>query len=133
MRIPDREIPTPDPNPETLPYWEAADCGTLLIRRCRACSKAHHYPRTICPVCFSAETEWQRASGRGVIYSFSVMRQAVAPYVIAYVTLDEGPTMMTNIVDANIDAIAIGQAVTVVFKNTEGGRKIPMFAPVAAS
>lgn len=129
MRIQDRKIPAPETNPETLPYWEAADRGELVIRRCRSCGKAHHYPRTICPLCFSPETEWQTASGRGVIYSYSVMRLAGGHYVVAYVTLEEGPTMMTNIVDTDVEAISIGQPVNVVFKTTESGPKIPMFAP----
>ncbi|HEY2272672.1 MAG TPA: OB-fold domain-containing protein, partial [Jatrophihabitantaceae bacterium] len=65
------------------------------------------------------------------IYTFSVMRRAKEPYTIAYVTLAEGPTMMTNLVDCDFDKISIGQAVTVVFKETEGGPPVPMFAPAA--
>jgi uncharacterized OB-fold protein len=69
------------------------------------------------------------ASGHGTIYSYSVFRRAPIPYVIAYVTLAEGPTMMTNIVDCDLDAIRIGQAVRVAFKPTDGGPPVPMFAP----
>jgi uncharacterized OB-fold protein len=58
------------------------------------------------------------------------MRQAKIPYAIAYVTLDEGPTMMTNIVETDLDAIRIGQRVRVVFVPTEGGAPVPMFRPV---
>ena len=73
-----------------------------------------------------------RRPATGVIYTFSVTRRgAGAPYCIAYVTLDEGPTLMTNIVDADLDAVRIGQRVQVVFKKSEGGSSIPMFTPLA--
>ena len=99
------------------------------MKFCRACGEGHHYPRALCPHCFSDQTEWRQASGKGVIYSFSVMRRAPVPYAIAYVTLEEGPTMMTNIVDCDLDAIRIGQRVTVVFKPSDGGPPVPMFKP----
>jgi len=57
------------------------------------------------------------------------MRRAPVPYAIAYVTLAEGPTMMTNLVDCDLDAIKIGQAVKLVFKPSEGGSPVPMFTP----
>ena len=125
----ERKIPAPPTNPEIQPFMEAAVAGRLLIKRCTACNQPHYYPRTICPFCQSDRTEWQQASGRGTIYSFSVMRRVPAPYALAYVTLDEGVTMMTNIVDCDLDAIRIGQAVQVVFKPTDGGAPVPMFRP----
>lgn len=124
-----RILPTPEPNPETKAYWDAAQNGKLLVRRCTACGRAHAYPRALCPFCFSDKTEWREASGRGKIYSFSVMHRAPMPYAIAYVTLAEGPTMMTNIVDCAFDAIAIGMDVKAVFRPTENGGALPMFAP----
>src|SRR5262245_38803556 len=132
MKFPARPIPAPEPNPETQPFWDAASRGELLLRRCRQCGEAHYYPRTICPFCASDDTAWERASGDGVIYSFSVMRQAPVPYVIAYVTLTEGPTMMTNLVEADADAIRIGQPVRVTFQPTEGGPPVPVFRLVDA-
>ena len=68
-------------NSESKPYWEGAAKGQLLIRTCNACGKAHYYPRTICPHCFSEDTAFVEASGSGVIYSYSVTRQAKPPYV----------------------------------------------------
>ncbi len=129
MSGPHRSIPAPEPNPETQAFWDAAGRGELLIRRCRGCGEAHFYPRTICPFCGSDDTAWEQSSGGGTIYSFSVMRQAAQPYAIAYVTLDEGPTMMTNIVDADLDAIRIGQRVRLVFSPTDGGAPVPTFRP----
>jgi uncharacterized OB-fold protein len=125
----ERKLPAPVASPETQAYWDAATQGKLLVRRCTACGEAHHYPRTICPFCFSDKTEWITASGKGTVYSYSVMRRAPVPYVMAYVTLAEGPSMMTNIVDCDVDAVRIGQTVTVVFKPTDGGPPLPMFTP----
>ena len=129
MATAERKIPAPQPNPETKAFWEGAAQGRLLLKKCLACSQVHYYPRAICPFCGSDRTEWQQASGRGSIYSWSVMRRAEVPYAIAYVTLEEGVTMMTNIVDCDLDGIRIGQRVRVVFKPTEGGPPVPAFTP----
>ena len=129
MAASQRKIPAPQPNPETKAFWDAAAQGTLLLKKCRACGELHYYPRAICPFCFSDDTAWQAASGAGTIYSYSVMRRAPAPYVIAYVTLAEGVTMMTNIVDCNIESVRIGQSVRLVFKPSDGGPPVPMFTP----
>ena len=123
----ERSIIAPLPFPETKPYWEAAAQGKLLLKHCVACGADHFYPRALCPFCFSDKTEWREAAGSGTIYSFSVMRRADVPYAIAYVTLAEGPTIMTNIVDCDLDAIRIGQRVRLVFKPAENGQLVPMF------
>jgi uncharacterized OB-fold protein len=116
-------------NPETKPFRDAAAQGKLLVPRCRHCGRHHWYPRAICPFCMSTDLEWLEASGKGEIYSFSVMRVAKPPYAIAYVTLDEGPRMMTNIVDADFDALRIGQKVVVTFVESEPGLPAPFFRP----
>ena len=127
MTMAERKLPAPQASPETQPYWDGAAQGKLMVKRCAACGEHHHYPRALCPFCFSDRTEWREASGNGVIYSYSVMRRAPEPYAIAYVTLAEGPTMMTNIVDCDFDRLAIGQKVKAVFKPTDGGPPLPMF------
>jgi len=129
MATPERKIPAPEANPETRSFWEAAAQGRLLIKKCASCGRVHFYPRAICPFCGSDKTEWVPASGRGTVYSYSVMRRVPVPYALAYVTLEEGVSMMTNIVDCDLEAIRIGQPVTVVFKPTEGGPPVPMFRP----
>ena len=129
MTAAERKIDAPQPAPETKTFWDAAAAGRLLIKRCAACGESHYYPRSICPFCGSDRTEWRDASGRGTIYTYSVMRRAPVPYAIAYVTLEEGVSMMTNIVDCDLDAIRIGQKVRVVFKPSEGGPPVPMFTP----
>jgi uncharacterized OB-fold protein len=124
-----RTYPAPAVTPETKPYWDAAAQGRLLVKRCTRCGEVHYYPRAICPFCLSDETQWQASPGTGTVYSFSVMRRAPVPYAIAFVTLDEGVTMMTNIVDTDLDAIHIGQRVKVLFHPTDGGPPVPVFTP----
>jgi len=124
-----RKIPAPIVTVETQAFWDAARAGRFVVPICAACGKAHWYPRAVCPFCASEKIEWQNASGRGTIYTYSVMRRAREPYVIAYVTLAEGPTMMSNIVDCDIDAVRVGQPVSVVFKETENGPPVAMFKP----
>ena len=130
MAAPERKIPAPEANPETKPFWDVAAEGRLLIKKCVTCGQVHFYPRAICPFCGSDKTEWVSASGRGTVYSYSVMRRVPIPYALAYVTLEEGVTMMTNIVDGDLDAIRIGQRMTVAFKPSEGGPPVPMFRPM---
>ena len=126
----ERKIPAPAVNPENKPWFDAAAEGRLLVKRCGDCGEYHHYPRAICPFCFSANTAWVEAKGTGSVHTYSVLRRGVpVPYCIAYVTLDEGVSMMTNIVDCDLDTVRIGQKVKVVFKPTEGGPPVPMFAP----
>ncbi len=125
-----RTIPDPLINPESKRWWDAAAGQRLLLGSCLDCGRKHFYPRALCPHCLSDRTEWIEARGEGVIYSYSVMRRgAPAPYAIAYVTLDEGVTVMTNLVDCDFDALAIGQRVRAVFRPSAGGATVPVFTP----
>jgi uncharacterized OB-fold protein len=126
----ERKISDTALNPGDEPYFEAAARGKLMLKKCTACNEVHHYPRALCPFCWSDKVEWVEAKGTGVIYTYSVTRRGgPVPYCIAYVTLDEGPKLMTNIVDTDLDTVKIGQRVKVVFKKSEGGTAIPMFTP----
>ena len=124
-----RDIPGPQPNPETQTFWEACNRGQFLLRQCKACGENHFPPRTICPFCFSDDTEWKETSGLATIYSFSIMRRlgGDGDYVLAYVTLDEGPTVMTNIVTDDLNAVGIGAKVRVNFAATDTGYELPVF------
>jgi len=126
-----RKLRAPEVNPETRPFWDAATEGRLLIKRCTACGEAHYYPRTICPFSGSPDTVWEASAGLGEIYTLSTLRRGPnAPFTLAYVTLDEGPTMITNITDCDHDTLAIGQRVRVRFVASDGGAPYPMFTPV---
>ena len=127
-----RTIAPTRPDPDTQPFWDAARKGRFLLRICRDCDEAHWFPRSLCPFCWSARTEWVPGSGLGRIYSWTVLRRVAEPYAIGYVTLDEGPRMLTNIIDCDLEQLAIGQRVGVVFVPTSDsdGPPVPMFRPV---
>lgn len=112
--------------PESLPFWQAAERGEFLGKRCVDCGKFHWYPRCVCPFC-GGGTGWQPMSGLGRLYAFSTLRRASPPYTVAVVELDEGPRMLTRLMDANPESLKIGVPVRVYFTRTEEGRKIPAF------
>lgn len=118
-------------NPGDQAYFDAAAAGKLMLGNCSDCGAHHHYPRALCPFCFSDKVQLAPAKGTGEIYSYSVSRRAgPIVYCIAYVKLDEGVTMLTNIVDCDLDTVKVGQKVKVTFRKTEGGVSMPVFAPV---
>ncbi|MBE2278225.1 MAG: OB-fold domain-containing protein [Rhodobacteraceae bacterium] len=120
--------PAPTPTPDSEPFWQAANCGELLIKHCEGCGQAHWYPRPNCPFCASDRTVWRKASGRGTIQSHCHLRRVADPYVLAYVTLEEGPTMMTNIIDCDPDSLKIGDPVTVSFiPSADPDQRVPVF------
>jgi uncharacterized OB-fold protein len=122
------KIPSPAVTPETTQFWSRANAGEFTVPQCRACGKYHWYPRANCPFCSSDRIELKPAKGSGTIYSFSVSRRAKDDsYVIAYVTLDEGVTMMTNIINADVKTLAIGQRVHLAMTASENGQQVPMF------
>ena len=131
------ELPTRAPavNPETKPFWDATAEGKLLLARCTDCNTVIWYPRNLCPECHGQSTEWFEASGQGEIYACTVTRRMggswgrAAPFVLAYVELDEGPRLMTNIIDCDPETVAIGQRVEVVFEATDEGPALPRFRP----
>ncbi len=130
MTFQQRSIPAPSVDPDTQDFWAAARNHKLLVGQCQDCGEYHYYPRHICPHCGSSKTSLIEASGNGTIYSFSVMRRAPIPFAIAYVSLAEGPIMMSNIVDCDFDQLAIGQAVKLVYVESEDdGPPVAMFTP----
>jgi uncharacterized OB-fold protein len=129
--MPDLPVFAPTVVPETKPYWDATAEGKILLPRCNGCGTVIWYPRTSCPECMSFDVSWFEASGRGTIYSFAVVRRQggawrdALPYVLAYVELEEGPRVLTNIVDT-ID-VQVGQAVEAVFVDTGEGNALVRF------
>jgi uncharacterized OB-fold protein len=132
---PSLPAPAPEVAAELRDFWAATGEGRLLLPRCTACGEAFWYPRPICPRCHSTDIEWEEASGAGTVYTFSIVRRGMgvyadAPYVLAYVDLAEGPRVMTNIVDCDVEAVEIGQPVELVFHRTADGNALPRFRPV---
>jgi uncharacterized OB-fold protein len=118
---PRADIPTIDP--ASAPYWAAAREGRLLIAKCASCQRVHHYPRALCPHCWSEDVAPVQASGRGTLYTFSTVyvndlepfRQRL-PYVAALVELDEGPRLMTTIEGADPADLRVGMPVVAGFR-----------------
>lgn len=125
----DRAIPAPALYADNNEFWDGAKRGELLLPVCAQCGP-YWYPRPYCAHCGKPRSEWRRASGRGTVYSLTITRRAgPVPYAVAYVTLEEGITVLTNLVDCDLDTVSIGDSVELVFKPSEGGPPIPMFKP----
>ncbi len=130
MLISEDAIRAPLRTPETEAFWDAASNKQLLYGDCRECGKPHYYPRRICPICFSTRVEWTESSGRATLYAFSLFRKGSPPYVSAWVTLDEGVAVLTNITDCDAGSLRIGDRVEVVFRPADDGQLTPLFRPV---
>jgi uncharacterized OB-fold protein len=120
----------------TQPFWEAARKGKLLIKRCRACGRAHFYPRTFCPSCWSEDVEWMEASGRGTLYTYSIVYKNDlppfpdrVPYIAAIIDLEEGPRMMSNVVDCPFEDLRVGMPLEVGFRQETDEVTVPVFRP----
>jgi uncharacterized protein len=125
--------PAPRPDPESAPFWAASLEGRLVIQHCAQCGHVQLYARAHCLVCRNP-VEWVEATGRGTVYSYTVIRQNFSrsfkhllPYVVALVDLDEGPRLMTNVVGCTPDDVRIGRAVRVRFEPVSEEAALPMF------
>lgn len=130
MQITQDEPRPPVRTPETDEFWNAANDGKLHYGFCRDCATPHYYPRRVCPFCMSEHVEWPVANGTGKIYAFSPARKGHPPYVLAWVTLDEGVSLITNITDCHSDMLSIGMSVSIVFRPAPDGQMVPLFRPV---
>jgi hypothetical protein len=127
----------PRPTPETEVYWEGCRKHELLLQRCTQCSEFQFYPRIICTNCASEDLEWVKGSGRGRVLTFAIVRRAVSeayaadvPYVVALIQLDEGPTMMSNVVQCDPETVKIGSPVQVIFEDWSEEISVPQFRPL---
>lgn len=123
-------------NEETRAFWEGCGRHELVLQRCRDCGAVQHRPRALCVSCLSDAIEHFVASGRGTVYTYTVTHQnqgpafrEAIPYVLAYVELEEGPRLLTNVVGCEPDAVRIGLPVQVEFVDTEGDLAVPRFRP----
>ena len=126
---------------ESEPFWRAAREGRFLIMHCRACGRSYFYPRRYCPRCWSDETEWCEASGRGTVYTYSIVRQNPAPpfsdwcpYAVVLVDLEEGVRVMANWDRAvELERLAVGLPVEVTFEAITEEISLPRFRPVSVN
>ena len=125
-----RNDPYVQSHPQTAAFWEAAADGRFLLPRCDACHRFHWYPRPFCPHCHGDSVQWVAGSGRGQVHAASRLHRKSGAYVVAYVQLDEGPIMLTNLLDCELADAPIGRAVRVVFRPAPEGRMLPMFVPL---
>ena len=128
--------PLPRPTPVSKEFWEGARRHELRIQRCSSCEEHVFYPRVVCPKCLADGLEWVTASGRGKVYSYTVVRRAMhpsfrpdVPYIYAVVELEEGPHMTTNIVGCSPDEVSVDMPVEVVFDNVTEEMTLVKFKP----
>ncbi len=131
------ERPLPHPSPLTRPFWEGAARRELWMQRCHACGHRVFYPRHLCPVCGGDQLPWERMSGGGTVFTYTVARKPThpafagrEPYVIAVVELDEGPKLTTNIVGIPPEDVSIGLRVRAAFEDV-GDVTLVQFEPEA--
>ncbi len=120
--------------PALEPYWAGALRGQLLLQRCQSCGTYRHPASDICPQCLASEHAWAAVSGRGTVYSFVIVRQALdrvweadVPYCVAIVALEEGPHVLSNITGVAMENVAVGLAVHVYFDQVSDTVALPKF------
>lgn len=132
------ERPLPTPTPETAHFWDGARAGELRLQRCDDCDHVYFPPRPFCPACASRAVSVFAASGRGRLESYVIShrphRAFEPPYAIALVALEEGPRMMSNIVECEQtpEALILDMPLEVVFEAQNDDITLPLFRPADA-
>lgn len=132
------EKPLPVKTPENAPYWESAKAHALKLPRCSSCGHFRHPPADHCSSCLSDEAEWREVSGRGTLYSFTIVHQRYdpsfadsLPYNIAVVELEEGPRLVSNVVDVDNQSLRVGMPLTITYDDITDEFTLPKFRPDA--
>jgi uncharacterized OB-fold protein len=129
------KIPVPVPTPETEHFWTGAKAGQLKLQRCSECSEVYFPPRPFCPACASRSVSVFDASGKATLYSYVINQRPHpafdGPYSIAVVELEEGPRMMTNIVNVEQtpEALVLDMPLEVIFERLNEVISLPYFQP----
>lgn len=132
MAAPRNPLHAPIVFPGDEPFWEAARQGQLLGKHCPACDRLHYYPRMHCPLCGHRETQWRAFSGKGRVYSHSIVEHSPRPIAPAIIELEEGVRLQSVVTDADVYAMTIGDEVTLRFLPTPDGPPVPGFTTVRA-
>ncbi len=133
----ERAVPTP--TPETAHFWAGAREGELRLQRCDACDHTYFPPRPFCPECSSRDVSVFGASGRATLYSYVINHLKspgyTPPFAIAVVELEEGPRMMSNILDCDQtpEALVLDMALEVTWEQLTDEITLPQFRPAAVS
>jgi hypothetical protein len=117
-----RGLPVPLPTRDNAPFHEAARRGELVFQRCTACGRFRHYPRPTCPACLAREHVWERSSGRGTVWTWTIVRgptlpafEARIPYNVVDVLMEEGVHFVSEVLDCPPEEIRAGMPVEAVF------------------
>jgi hypothetical protein len=129
-------IPLPRPTSLSRPHWDGCREGVLRVQRCRACGHFVFIPQPICTRCQASALDWVESTGRGTVYSYTVVHRAprpafAVPYVVAIVELDEGWHMLSNLVDVAPEQVGVGMPVEVSFRVVSEAITLPCFRPRA--
>lgn len=125
----------PRPTPESRHFWDGTRQKQLLLQRCSACGHTYFPPRPFCPRCACRDVTVLEASGRATLYSYVISHRPapghVPPFSIAVVTLEEGPRMMTNVVDCaqTPEALVLDMPLEVIFEDMDNEITLPLFRP----
>lgn len=129
--------PVPVVQPWARPFWDATKQHKLMLQHCNTCDHPIHYPRIACPHCSSDDLGWREASGRGTIYTYTVVESnapsafiAEIPYVVAVIRLEEGVQMLSNIVGCDPSELRCDQQVEVEFAPLDEEFTLPVFRPI---
>jgi len=129
-------IPLPHPTPLSQPHWDGARVGKLRVQKCRDCGIHFFIPQPCCTGCLGPNLEWVDCSGRGTLYSYTIVHRPqqpsfAVPYAAAVVLLEEGCHMLSNLVDVEVDRIEVGMPLEVVFHAMSDEVTLPLFRPRA--
>ena len=124
------------PTPLTQRFWDGARAHKLMVQECRGCARKFFRPEIACPHCRSRDWAWVESSGKGKLYSFSVMHRSPspafkAPFIFAAIEMDEGWTLFSNLIGLEIDEARIGMPVEVCFHAVSDELTVPLFRPAA--
>lgn len=126
--------PLPPRSPEWEPFFAAARAGQLVLQRCLGCRSFRFPPRPVCAQCWSRDARWEPVSGRARVWSYVVMHQvyhpafaAEVPYAVVQVRLEEGPKMLSRLLDVPAEEIRIGMPVHVTFREEAPDLWLPYF------
>jgi uncharacterized OB-fold protein len=131
-----KPLPAPHNAALTTPFWEATKRHELVMPRCKTCSNLFFYPRELCPHCLCADLEWVPVSGKGRVYSFTVVHQPAhpsfledVPHVFAIIQLDEGVRLTSNIVGCSINDVHVDMRVSATFDDVTPEVTLVKFKP----